>query len=256
MLMYDGTVSSARGPAETFDRTARLRMDDTEARREAPGDVITVLLVEDNRMVREGIVAVLGRFEDIRVVATQPAPDPQLPADVRPDVVLIDLGLDPHDSLEVARQLIERFPEAGVVVMDLLAAAGDLVDYIGLGVSGFIMKDAPVDEVARTIRAVAAGDDVLPAAMTATLFSEIAREATSEPRVRHLEAVRLTPRESEVIDRVSEGMSNKAIARDLHISIHTVKSHLRNIMEKLNLHSRLQLARYADEIDEREMPTD
>jgi DNA-binding NarL/FixJ family response regulator len=231
-------------------------MDDREARQETPRDVITVLLIEDNRMVREGIVAVLSRFEDLRVVAPQPTRDPSMRAGVRPDVVLIDLGLEPGDSLEVARRVIERFPETAVVVMDLLAAAADLVDYIGLGVSGFIMKDAPVDEVVRTIRAVARGDDVLPAAMTSTLFSEIAREATAGPPAQHMDAVRLTPRESEVIDRVSEGMSNKAIARDLHISIHTVKSHLRNIMEKLNLHSRLQLARYADEVDGQEIPPD
>ncbi|MDT8341097.1 MAG: response regulator transcription factor [Longimicrobiales bacterium] len=216
----------------------------------APGKRITVILIEDNRLVREGVTAVLNRFDDIRVVAAEHADPEAALENVRPDVVLLDIGLEAGDSLEVARRVMEDFPGAGIVVMDLLPAADDIVDFISLGVSGFIMKDAPVDEVARTIRAVAAGRDVLPDAMTATLFSEIARHATSTGRTEHLDSVRLTDREGQVIELIAAGMSNKAIARELHISIHTVKSHLRNIMEKLNLHSRLQLARYVDEVDD------
>ena len=223
-----------------------------------PGDprTITVVLIEDNRLVREGITSVLHRFDDIRVVPVEPDDPEAVPDELRPDVVLLDVGLESEDSLEVARRVIEGFPEAGVIVMDLLPAADDIVDYISLGVSGFIMKDAPLDGVVRTIRKVAAGKDVLPDAMTATLFSEIAREATTSRGDGLLDSVRLTPREGEVIERIVEGMSNKAIARDLHVSIHTVKSHLRNIMDKLNLHSRLQLARYVDEVGERDRPTE
>lgn len=223
-----------------------------------PGDArtITVVLIEDNRLVREGITSVLHRFDDIRVVPVEPDDPGAVPDEMRPDVVLLDVGLQSENSLEVARRVIEGFPDAGVIVMDLLAAADDLVDYISLGVSGFIMKDAPLDEVVRTIRAVASGKDVLPDAMTATLFSEIAREATTSRGDGLLESVRLTPREGEVIERIAEGMSNKAIARDLHVSIHTVKSHLRNIMDKLNLHSRLQLARYVDEVGEDARPAE
>lgn len=210
----------------------------------SPEDVITVALIEDNRLVREGITSVLNRFPDLRVVASEPGEHEGLLEQEIPDVVLLDLGLESGDSLDVARQVRKDFPEAGVIIMDVLPADDDIVEFIGLGVSGFIMKDATVREVARTIRAVAGGLDVLPDAMTATLFSEIAREAVAKGGTEHLESVRLTAREREVIDLIAEGMSNRAIGRELHISIHTVKSHLRNIMEKLALHSRLQLARY------------
>lgn len=233
------TARSVPPPGETF-------LDETGADA-SPEDVIAVVLIEDNRLVREGITSVLNRFRDIRVVASEPSEHEALLEEVSPNVVLLDVGLETGDSMEIARKVMEDFPEAHLIVMDLLPASDDIVDFISLGVSGFIVKDAALDEVVGTIRAVAAGVDVLPEVMTATLFSEIAKEAVSAGGTHHEESVQLTPREGEVIELIAEGLSNKAVAKELHISIHTVKSHMRNIMEKLNLHSRLQLARYADE---------
>lgn len=95
-----------------------------------------------------------------------------------------------------------------------------------------------------TIRSVAAGSHVLPPEMTSTLFSEIAKEAVARGRPATLDAVRMTKRERQVINHIAEGLSNKQIAARLHISTHTVKSHVRNIMEKLALHTRLQIAAF------------
>lgn len=224
--------------------------DEGVAPASAQESVITVALIEDNRLVREGITSVLNRLGDIEVLASPPDGHEAFLDRVSPQVILLDVGLETKDSLEVAGRITQEFPDAAIIVMDLLPAADDIVEFIALGVSGFIMKDATIQEVARTIRAVAAGVDVLPEAMTATLFSEIARETAADGGTRHHESVQLTPREQEVIQLIAEGMSNKAVGSELHISIHTVKSHLRNIMEKLNLHSRLQLARYVDDEDE------
>lgn len=225
--------------------TGGISPDENAVAADSPGAVIVVALIEDNRLVREGITSVLNRFRDIRVVAGEPTESDALLERLTPQVVLLDLGLENGDSRKVARSVREDYPDAGIIVMDVLPADDDILEFVSLGVSGFIMKDATVDEVARTIRAVASGLDVLPDAMTATLFSEIAREAVSKGGVEHVDSVRLTAREREVIDLIAEGMSNKAIGKTLHISIHTVKSHLRNIMEKLTLRSRLQIARYA-----------
>ncbi len=96
-----------------------------------------------------------------------------------------------------------------------------------------------------TIRSVAEGAHVLPPQMTGALFSQIARDAVTKGQPTAFESVRMTPREREVINLIAEGMSNKEIARTLHIATHTVKSHVRNIMEKLTLHTRLQIAAYA-----------
>lgn len=206
---------------------------------------IEVALIEDNRLVREGIILLLNRIPDIRAVAAESngkAPDLRTGG---PDVILLDLGLENGDSLSVAQGVKRDFPNTRVIVMDLLPAPEDIEDFIAAGVAGFILKDASLDEVARTIRSVAAGQEVLPARGARQLFSELVREALPQGEVAARVAVSMTPRERDVIALISEGLSNKAMGERLEISVHTVKSHLRNIMEKLALHSRLQLAAYA-----------
>jgi DNA-binding NarL/FixJ family response regulator len=129
--------------------------------------------------------------------------------------------------------------------MDLLPADEDIAEFVNAGVSGFIMKDATLEDLVKTIRAVAEGAHVLPPQMTGSLFSQIAREVVAKGRPKALESVRMTPREREVINLIAEGLGNKEIAGRLHIATHTVKSHVRNVMEKLMLHTRLQIAAYA-----------
>jgi DNA-binding NarL/FixJ family response regulator len=225
-------------------REATLAEASTALREEVP-EVIQVALIEDNLLVREALISLLNRVPDMRVSAAKPNGHEKLLVAEVPDVVLLDLGLENGDSLRVAKGVLRDFPEARVVVMDLIPAVEEISEFVSAGVSGFILKDATIEEVLRTIRAVARGLKVLPDQMTGALFSEIAREAVAQGGTEDHEGVRLTPREREVIDLIAQGMSNKAIGKRLHISTHTVKSHLRNIMEKLTLHSRLQIAAYA-----------
>jgi DNA-binding NarL/FixJ family response regulator len=207
--------------------------------------MISVALIEDNRLVREGIAALLNQLPDLKVVAGGSSADTALLRQVNPHVVLLDLGLRNGDSLRVAEKVKKEFPESKVIVMDLLPVHEDIVEFVNAGVSGFIMKDATLDDLVHTIRSVAAGAHVLPPQMAGTLFSQIARDAVTRGRPAALEAVRMTPREREVINLIAEGLSNKEIASRLHIATHTVKSHVRNVMEKLMLHTRLQIAAYA-----------
>jgi DNA-binding NarL/FixJ family response regulator len=207
--------------------------------------VIDIALIEDNRLVREGIAALLNQLPDLRVVAAGSCADDTLLDGVNPHVVLLDLGLPNGDSLRLAETVREDFPETKVIVMDLLPAQEDVMEFVHAGVSGFIMKDATLEDLTRTIRSVANGEHVLPPQMTTTLFSRIARDALASARPEAIEDVRMTPRERQVISLISEGLSNKQIASRLHIATHTVKSHVRNVMEKLTLHTRLQIAAYA-----------
>ena len=207
--------------------------------------MISVALIEDNRLVREGIAALLNQHPDLKVVAGNSNGDTALLRKVNPQVVLLDLGLRNGDSLRIAQQVRRDFPESKVIVMDLLPVHEDIVEFVHVGVSGFIMKDATLDDLVTTIRSVAGGAHVLPPQMTGSLFSQIARDAVTKGRPDVLESVRMTPREREVINLIAEGLSNKEIASTLHIATHTVKSHVRNIMEKLTLHTRLQIAAYA-----------
>jgi DNA-binding NarL/FixJ family response regulator len=136
-------------------------------------------------------------------------------------------------------------PQVRVIVMDLLAAHEEIADFVNAGVEGFILKDASLDDFVETIRTVARGERVRPARMPGSLYSQIAAPAVSRGAEATLESVRMTQREREVIALIAAGMSNKEIAARLEIATDTVKSHVRNVMDKLALRSRLQIAAYA-----------
>jgi DNA-binding NarL/FixJ family response regulator len=209
-----------------------------------PHDTIKIAIIDDNRLVREALTAMLNRLPDVRVVSSDVADSASLAA-TKPDVLLLDVGLRDQDSLRVAATLRQENPDARIIVMDLLPVNEEIVEYVNVGVSGFVLKDASFDEFIATIRSVATGKKVLPPRMTESLFSQIAKEVDGQEPARVLEAVRMTPREREVIDLIGEGLSNKEIAQRLNIATHTVKSHVRNVMEKLALHTRLQIAAYS-----------
>jgi len=206
--------------------------------------MITVAIVDDNRLVREALAAMLGRLPDVQIVAAASANAEALDREA-PDVLLLDAGLGDEDSLNVAAAIAKRRSGTKVVIMDLMPTNEDIVQFVNAGVAGFVLKDATFDEFVATIRAVAAGDKVLPPRMTETLFSQIALGGDARGRERVLEDVRMTRREREVIELIGEGLSNKEIAQRLNIAAHTVKSHVRNVMEKLALHTRLQIAAFA-----------
>ena len=210
--------------------------------------MISVAIIEDNRLLREGMTALLNKSPDIEVVAGASSADMSVFSQMTPDVILLDLGLEDGDSLEVAEGVRANFPQSRIIVMDLLPIHEEIVEFVQAGVAGFIMKDATLEDLVGTIRSVANGA-TNPTPGPSTLFSEIARRAVAQGRPEALKAVRMTPQERQVINLIAEGLENKEIAGRLHFSIHAVKGHVRNIMEKLALHSRLQIAAYSQDPD-------
>jgi len=208
---------------------------------------IALVLIDDNRLLREGLAAMIHEQPGFRVLAASADVDEALRKvrEAKPDVVLLDFGLEDHDSLRLTATVQAEVPEAKVIVMGLLAAQEDVADYVRAGAAGFIMKDATFDEFFSTIRKVAAGAQVLPPALTQSLFTQIARNASAMGTATVLESVRLTSRERQVIDLLGEGLSNKEIGQRLHIAVHTVKSHVHNVLEKLSLRSRLEVAAFS-----------
>lgn len=208
---------------------------------------IALVLIDDNRLLREGIVAMVRSQPGFRVLAASADAIEALEKvrEAKPDIVLVDFGLEGHDSLSLTATVHAEVPQAKVIVMGLLPSQEDVAHYVRAGASGFVMKDASFEEFFDTIRAVARGAQVLPNQLTKSLFSQIALNAAVKDKAQILEAVRLTTRERQVIDLLGEGLSNKEIASRLHIAVHTVKSHVHNVLEKLALHSRLEVAAFS-----------
>jgi len=181
---------------------------------------------------------------DMKVVANSPGNhDSFLRArKTKPNVILVDLGLRSENCLRLVRTLATELPEAKIVGMGLIPSQQDIIEFVEAGAAGFILKDATIDEVLGTIRAVARGLRILPPLLTESLFSHVIEHALQRGKGVLREAVRMTKREREIIVLIAEGMSNKEIAQRLNLSTYTVKSHVHNILEKMALHSRLQIA--------------
>jgi two-component system, NarL family, response regulator DegU len=214
---------------------------------------IRLILIEDNRLLREGISAMLKREPDISVVAA--FDDGEFVLDkissLNPDIVLLDLGLLNQNSFDLVKSLKENFSDIKVIVMDLVPIQEEILRFVEAGVSGFILKDASVAEFINTIRLVASGEKVLPSDLTGSLFSQIMDYGLKElgPK-KVIQSVKMTKREREIIELIADGLANKEIAGKLNISIYTVKSHVHNILEKMALNTRVQIAIHARSADE------
>jgi DNA-binding NarL/FixJ family response regulator len=203
-----------------------------------------ILLVEDNRILRDGIKAIINKQPDLKIVAVSGGNhDTLLQARrFKPQVVLMDLGLRNENGLRVVGTLTKELPQTRVIGMGLIPSQLDIVELVEVGAAGFILKDATIEDVLGTIRAVARGIRILPPLLTESLFSHVVELALRKGKEKLADAVRMTKREREITALIAEGMSNKEIAERLNLSTYTVKSHIHNILEKMALHSRLEIA--------------
>jgi DNA-binding NarL/FixJ family response regulator len=209
---------------------------------------IKIILIEDNRLLRDGITAMLKKESDMQAVATVGNGENilELMKRTHPHIVLLDLGLRSQNSILIVKLVRKNFPETKIIVMDLIPLQSDVFEFVQAGVSGFILKDANISDFFKTIRSIHKGAKVLPPHLTGTLFSQIVEHAIdgSSPSVID-QSVRMTKRERQVIEFIADGFTNKEIAQKLHLSPYTVKSHVHNILEKLALNSRVQIAKHA-----------
>jgi len=206
---------------------------------------IQILVIEDNRLLRDGLAALLDSQSEFKVVASAEGGTAALQRlqEARPHVVLVDAALGRNRSQRLVESIKEAAPHARIIMMDMQPE--DVIDFIKRGANGFIAKDAALEDLVNTIRQVASGGDVVPPALTGTLLSHIAKQASVLRNTPMMAAVRMTRREQQITDLIAEGLSNKEIAQRLNIATYTVKSHVHNILEKLALHSRLQIAAHA-----------
>jgi DNA-binding NarL/FixJ family response regulator len=206
---------------------------------------IQVLLIEDNRLLREGVNAILASQADMAIFAAEPS-DESRPHPSRrhgPHIILFDAGLSGPRGFETLGNYRGSFPEAKIILMGTIPAGTTVTEYVCEGFSGFVDKNASAEEFLSTIRSVAAGQLLLPQAIKEVLFSEVRASSVPNRQARvNSGSYRLTHREQEVIRHIGDGLSNKDIAKGMFISVHTVKSHVHNIFDKLGLHTRLEIA--------------
>jgi two-component system NarL family response regulator len=207
-------------------------------------DPIRVLIVDDHALFRRGLEMVLAEEPDIELVgeASDGAEAVEKAGEALPDVVLMDIRMPKSSGIEACRAMKEVAPSAKIVMLTISDEEGDLFEAIRAGASGYLLKDIPYDEVADVVRAVHGGQSLINPSMAAKLLTEFAALAKrdGEERVQQVPAPKLTDREMEVLRLMARGMNNRDIAKELFISENTVKNHVRNILEKLQIHSRME----------------
>ena len=203
--------------------------------------MIRALVADDQEVVREGFAALLGTQDDMTVVAraADGAEAVTLSAEHGPDVVLMDVRMPVMDGIEATRRIAETGDNGPRI---LILTTFDLDDYVydalQAGASGFLLKDVPAETLFDAVRVVAAGDALLAPAITRRLIAEFARMRPRQVKLDSLEA--LTPRETEILGLVAEGLSNREIATRLVLSDETVKTHVSHVLRKLGLRDRAQ----------------
>jgi DNA-binding NarL/FixJ family response regulator len=212
---------------------------------------IRALIVDDHALFRRGLEMVLAAEDDIELVgeASDGTEAVQKAGESLPDVVLMDIRMPKSSGIQACRAMKEVAPSAKIVMLTISDEEADLFEAIRAGASGYLLKDIPLDEVADVVRAVHGGQSLINPSMAAKLLTEFAalarREQEEQQPAERVPAPKLTDREMQVLKLVARGMNNRDIAKELFISENTVKNHVRNILEKLQIHSRMEAVMFA-----------
>jgi two-component system, NarL family, response regulator LiaR len=203
--------------------------------------MIKVLLVDDHEMVRMGMHAFLSTQQDLEVVgqASNGVEGVKMALELSPDVIVMDLVMEKMDGIEATRAIMQEKPESRVIVLTSFIDDEKVYPVIEAGAFSYLLKTSSASEIAEAIRSAAKGESVLAAKVTNKMMKHM---RTSKEKALHED---LTPRELEVLKLIGVGKTNQEIAENLFIGIKTVKTHVSNILQKLALEDRTQIAIYA-----------
>ena len=211
------------------------------------GGNIRVLVADDHALFRRGLEMVLESEPDIEVVgeANDGQEAVRQAIELMPDIVLMDVRMPGGGGIEACQAIKEAAPHLKILMLTISDEEDDLYEAIKAGASGYLLKEISIEEVADAIRSVQAGQSLISPSMASKLLNEFASMAKKEEEKVSAPRPRLTEREMEVLTLVAQGLNNRDIAKELFISENTVKNHVRNILEKLHLHSRMEAVVYA-----------
>ncbi len=206
-----------------------------------------VLLVDDHALFREGLGLIISSQADLEVVgeAGDGLEAVVKAAELRPDLVLMDIQMAGCDGLEATRQIKLQQPKAVVVMLTVRGDDDKLFQAIKNGAQGYLLKNLHSAELLEMLRRALAGDAVISPELAGRIFEEFRRLSRLEPKGTSEESVALSAREQEILERVAQGQTDKEIAAGLSLSVFTVKTHLRNILTKLQVSGRKEAARLA-----------
>jgi DNA-binding NarL/FixJ family response regulator len=205
---------------------------------------IRILLADDHKITREGLRALLDEQEDMDVVAEaeEGRTAVRLVRELLPDVVIMDVTMPDLNGMEAARQIVGRFPDVKIIALSMHSDSLFVTEMLRSGASGYLLKDCAFEELACAIRAVVAGKAYLSPSISGIVVDDYVRRLS---KADFPSSELLTDREREVLQLIAEGESTKQIALKLHISVKTVETHRRQIMNKLDIHTVAELTKYA-----------
>lgn len=205
-------------------------------------DPIRILIADDHPVVRQGLGVVLAAQPDMELVAEATDGDEavRLAQELRPDIIIMDLQMPGKDGLTAIKELNQVYPTAHILVLTSFPDDDNVFSAIKDGAMGFLLKDSSPDHLLEAIRNVYRGESALHPSVARKLMQEIKRPSVLPPAPEPL-----TPREVEVLQCLARGLSNREIANELSVSVRTVTTHVRNILDKLHLANRTQAALYA-----------
>jgi two-component system nitrate/nitrite response regulator NarL len=226
--------------------TGEVKLDSFSGDRKAAVERARVILIDDHRLCRQGLAELLERSGDFTVLGStaDPTQAQGMVRELAPDLVVMDLRMPVMDGLSLLGRLREQGCEAAVVILTMSDLQDDMANALRAGVRGYLLKDMDPEDLLDSIRRTARGELVVAPAMAVKLSNLLQHNAPDQPKE---QAPKLTEREKEILRHLARGSSNKAIAKALSISHDTVKLHVRHILAKLNMSSRVEAAVFAVE---------
>jgi DNA-binding NarL/FixJ family response regulator len=220
-------------------------VNDAEHGSRVGGEPIRVAVVENEELFRRGLTMLLSLEDDVEVVgeAGDGIAATELAAATAPDVILMDVRMPKRSGIEACLTIREVAPVVRIIMLTGSDEEADLYDAVKNGAVGYLLKDSSIDAVAQAIRVVADGQSLISPSMAVKLLDEFKQLSRSDRE--QVPTPRVTARELEVLKLVAQGLNNRQIGARLFISENTVKNHIRNILEKLQLHSRMDAVMYA-----------
>ncbi len=206
-----------------------------------------ILIIDDHPLFREGIKTIIARQKGFEVVdeAGTGREGLEKASQLKPDVVLLDISLPDETGMEVARKLRHHLPRTRIMILSMHSKIDYIVEAFQSGATGYVVKESAAERLAQALEAVTSGEYFLDTSISHEVIAKLMNSPVKEAKVSDAGYGKLTSREQEIMRMLAEGASKSMIAERLCISIKTVENHRANIMRKLDIHSAMELVRYA-----------